>query len=78
MLFFENHTSAATSDPKSVNIIDRKGPLHSYEFEEPNLIIKFEPFVLNHFKDNAFEEDIITSSFLKELVTTSFDNANEN
>ena len=70
---FENHASGETSNPEQVNSADHEEPLHSYESEEPNLKIKFDPSVLIQSKKQTFENDINAYYFLKELDTTFSD-----
>ena len=74
---FKKHDLAVTSNLDSANSADFEDNPHAYEHKDPNVNIEFEPFVLIRSKNKAFEDEIITSSFLKELATASSNKANE-
>ena len=74
---FEKRTSAATSDLELFNSADCEEYIQACLPKDPNFSIGFEPFILTRSEFNMFEDNISTSSFLKELVTTSSDKINE-
>ena len=53
------------------NNADCKDSLHDYKLEESNLNVEFEPFILDHYEENAFTCDLTTSSFIKKIIETS-------
>ena len=74
---FETHALAATSGLDVVNVTDLKASLRVHDPEDPNVNIEFEPCVLTHSEGKAFEDDIRTSSFIKEISAASSDEVHE-
>ena len=72
MSVFEKHLLDSTSDLELANITGKE-PFYGRENDEHNLDIEFDPFVLTYSKDSTFEDNLSTSSFLKELSRTSSD-----
>ena len=58
-------------DLKSVNSTDREDFLYDHDLEGPNLRIEFEPFAITHSEDAISADDLSTSSFVKDIISTS-------
>ena len=69
--FFEHHISDVISDLELDNSTDHEDSLHNYELEGPILNVEFEPFFMTRYEDTIFADDLSTSSFLKDVITTS-------
>ena len=50
------------SDLKPVNITTHEESLYEYDYEDPNIDINFEPFVLTYSEHSTFKDDLRTSS----------------